>query len=287
MVYSKYGQIFRALRKQRGLSLIYFEKVGISKSALSMFETGKTMLAFDKLNFALQEMHVSLQFYNLLLNNKESDYFLVKFRKIDLSYYSNNIEELHEIHNELIDSEDSSMYGIALAAKARYAVLSAKEKHYLERLFGSIEIWGRYELYLLLNTLDQINIFQVTKTVFWFLSDEKAYDYLRIIPDFRILFMRIVVMSIFRFCKLGKKDVAYAFYEKAKDISDRLSSELDIANQLFFKFAEGYWIYAFEDQLKGIQIMKRIIRILTDLESTCLRNMLFQYYTLITKDSEK
>src|SRR5574338_360748 len=43
MVYKKYGQVLRKLRKQRGLPLIYFEPLGISKAAVAKFECAGTM----------------------------------------------------------------------------------------------------------------------------------------------------------------------------------------------------------------------------------------------------
>ncbi|MQW22291.1 helix-turn-helix domain-containing protein [Lactococcus sp. dk322] len=284
MIYKKYGQTFRALRRQRGLSLIYFERIGISKSALSMFETGKSMLAFDKLNLALQEMHVSLQFYGMLLNGREMDYFLIKFNEIDQAYYNDNQIRLHNIYKELAESADESLYDLSLAAKARVTLLTRAEKEELQTYFSKIKIWGRYELLLFLNTLEQLEIGLVIKISSDLISHPRQYDYLHILPDFRVIFIRIIGMMIFRLCKLGKKEVAYAFFEKGQALLKESSANMDVTNTVFLKFAEGYWIYTFEDRAKGNRLMKRVIRILADLENYPLRNMFRHYHKLITQN---
>ena len=69
MVYKKYGQVFRKLRKQRGLPLIYFEPLGISKAALAKFECGETMMSFERLTLALQTLDVSLEEFEHHLNH--------------------------------------------------------------------------------------------------------------------------------------------------------------------------------------------------------------------------
>lgn len=74
MIYKKYGQAFKKLRLQHRLSLRDFERIGLSKSTLSYFENGKSLISFDKLDLALQEMHTTFRSYMLMLNNDEEDY---------------------------------------------------------------------------------------------------------------------------------------------------------------------------------------------------------------------
>ncbi|MDG6189322.1 helix-turn-helix domain-containing protein [Lactococcus formosensis] len=90
MSYIKYGESFRALRKQHKKTLGYFESIGISKSTLSQFENGKTLLSFDKLDMALQKMNVTMTSYILMINNSESEYFIMQFREIERGYMTRN-----------------------------------------------------------------------------------------------------------------------------------------------------------------------------------------------------
>lgn len=103
MVYYKYGHAFRDLRLQHNLPMSAFEELGITKATISNFENGKNMIAFDKLDMALQEMHVTLLDYSLVLNNGELDYFIVVFQDIENSYYQNNVRKLKYIYEEIME----------------------------------------------------------------------------------------------------------------------------------------------------------------------------------------
>ena len=61
------GEIFYDLRTQRNFRLTDFEKVGLSKSSLSDFESGKSILRFDKLDAALELMHIFLTITILII----------------------------------------------------------------------------------------------------------------------------------------------------------------------------------------------------------------------------
>ena len=68
MVYKKYGEVFKKLRKQAAISLLEFEKLGISSSTVSDFERGKSMMSFEKVDICLQLIGVSLEEYENFLN---------------------------------------------------------------------------------------------------------------------------------------------------------------------------------------------------------------------------
>lgn len=61
------GEIFYDLRTQRNFRLTDFEKVGLSKSSLSDFESGKSILRFDKLDAALELTHIEVSEFEYFL----------------------------------------------------------------------------------------------------------------------------------------------------------------------------------------------------------------------------
>lgn len=67
MIYRKYRECFKKLRKQHGKALSSFEEIGISKGTLSNFENGKTMISLDKLNQALEMLNVTMATYCLII----------------------------------------------------------------------------------------------------------------------------------------------------------------------------------------------------------------------------
>lgn len=69
MIYGKYGKAFKIIRNQKKMTLNYFSKLGISRSSISKFERGHSMMKFDTLLVALQELEISLEEFELFLNN--------------------------------------------------------------------------------------------------------------------------------------------------------------------------------------------------------------------------
>lgn len=98
MVYSKYGECFKKLRKQHNITLRAFEGIGISMATLSKFENGKTMLSLDKLDQALELMNVTMSAYSLMINNGQSNYFITQFIEIDRGYTFQNRRCLEKIY---------------------------------------------------------------------------------------------------------------------------------------------------------------------------------------------
>ncbi|WP_416037890.1 helix-turn-helix domain-containing protein [Lactococcus formosensis] len=157
MSYSKYGESFRTLRKRHKKTLEYFESLGISKGTLSQFENGKTLLSFDKLDMALQKMNVTMTSYILMINNTESEYFIIQFKEIENAFVTRDKEKLKQIYHDNVYYEIEEDYFIALAAKACYEELTLEEKTQLETFFNNCEMWSRYELNLLINTMPQLD----------------------------------------------------------------------------------------------------------------------------------
>ncbi len=272
MSYSKYGESFRMLRKQHKKTLGYFENLGISKGTLSQFENGKTLLSFDKLDMALQKMNVTMTSYILMINNSESEYFIIQFRKIERAYMTRNKEKLMQIYHENIYYEIEEDYFIALAAKACYEELDVEEKTQLETFFNSCEMWSRYELNLFINVMPQIDQ-NLTFSIINKLSLSK-YDYLRERREYRPLFARLIVKSVLLLVTQEKQKEAEGLIKYLQD----LPTIIDVTEKVVALFLEGCCIYKFEDTQMGNKIVRRSLRILLDVGAIELKNILEFYY---------
>ena len=272
MSYSKYGESFRMLRKQHKKTLGYFENLGISKGTLSQFENGKTLLSFDKLDMALQKMNVTMTSYILMINNSESEYFIIQFRKIERAYMTRNKEKLMQIYHENIYYEIEEDYFIALAAKACYEELDVEEKTQLETFFNSCEMWSRYELNLFINVMPQIDQ-NLTFSIINKLSLSK-YDYLRERREYRPLFARLIVKSVLLLVTQEKQKEAEGLIKYLQD----LPTIIDVTEKVVALFLEGCCIYKVEDTQMGNKIVRRSLRILLDVGAIELKNILEFYY---------
>ncbi len=280
MIYPKYGEAFRKLRLQHRLSLADFEHLGIAKSTLSHFENGKNMLAFDKLDMALQEMHTSLQDYALLVNNLQPDYFVIQFHKIEKAYLKKDYSTLKTIYQNSVDYPDKETYYIGLSAKSFYAPLNAEECASVERFLEGIKVWGAYELSIFTSTLENLNLNFVKQVMeeFWSYID----SFLSIL-EYRTLVMRAIVRVSFRLIDQNDK-------ETAKDLVDnsrKILMPADTSNRIMLRFIEGYWEHAFEDEIRGKKQMRQVLHILKVIEAPDLRRIFLSHYNRRMKNAQQ
>ncbi|MDN5488489.1 MAG: helix-turn-helix domain-containing protein, partial [Lactococcus lactis] len=115
MPYKRYGEIFKKLREQKNFSLSHFSEIGISKASLSRFELGQTMISFERLDSALQEMNVTLAEYEHFINNFSMDYKEEFLEDIILADIADDVDKLHSLYLEAMEY-DSKM--LAYCAKS-------------------------------------------------------------------------------------------------------------------------------------------------------------------------
>ena len=272
MVYKKYGEVFKELRKQHRRTLKDFEKVGISNATLSQFENGKSMLAFDKLEAALHEMHVTMAAYILMINNGESEYFLSEFIEIDKASITRDTDKLKNIYrsNSLYGAEEDC--AISVAARAGYEELSPSDKETIEKYFTSCILWSRYELYLLINTAEQIDSLLLIELIDKFFSNK--YYYLRERQEFKHLVARILVKGILYLIRNNRASEAQRMMKQL----EQLPTEFELTERVAYMFVEGCFMMKFLSFENGSKVIRRCFRILTDINGVAFKKMMkFEY----------
>lgn len=279
MAYQKYGESFKKLRLQHQLPLSGFEHLGIAKSTLSHFESGKNMLRFDKLDMALQEMHTSLQDYALIVNNFQPDYFIAQFLKIENAYLTQDRATLKELYQHSVDFPSKETYFIGLSAKSFYSRLTSQERENVENFLKGVKVWGVYELSVFVSTLFHLSREFVEKVMekFW-----KMIHHFLFILEYRVLVMRAVVRANFRFIDEGNGNFSQQLIEHCKKI---LFPE-DVTNRIMLRFVEGYWLHKFSDEGLGKKQMKQVLHILKVIEANDLRKIFLKHYTRRLNASE-
>lgn len=272
MVYKKYGEVFRKLRKQHQRTLKDFEKVGLSNATLSQFENGKSMLSFDKLKIALHEMHVTMTAYILMLNNGESEYFITQFIKIDEASINNDIETLKKIYaiNSFYGTDEG--YAVSIAARAGYEKLPQEDIEIIEKYFSSCFLWSRYELYLLINTAEQINKALFIELMNKFFSDN--YYYLQERQEYKHLVARILVKGTLFLIRDDMPDEACKMMSQLK----QLPTDFELTERIAYMFLEGCFILKFLSFENGRKIIRRSFRILTDIGGAAFKKMMKSEY---------
>lgn len=271
MVYLKYGKTFRDLRIQHELSLSDFQDLGISKSSLSNFENGKSMIAFDTLDLALQKMNTSLHDYSLIINDGVQDDYISIFTEIEYAYYFNDTKELQRIYEDY-RGQDEQYQLIAYCAKGLYTHLNADELQQLENYLNGVQYWGIYELSLLANIGHLLNstfIETISSRLF-----SSSVTYTKILY-YRVLVQRFLYKMILSYSDQNNQPAAKDLLEK----SEQLLMPSDVLDRVKRSFAKSYYTYSFIDSKRGKKEMLELLRCLKKIGATEVRVTLKREYT--------
>ncbi|GBG97269.1 Rgg/GadR/MutR family transcriptional regulator [Lactococcus termiticola] len=280
MVYQKYGETFRRIRQQRGLSTSAFKYLGISKTTISNFENGKQMMAFDKVEAALREMHVTLSDYQLSINNGIIDHYIDAFSRIESAYFAQDERQLSFIYQDYKDSINEWDHKIALSAKACYRSLSDAEKAELMHYFDHLEEWNLFDLSVYANCITQLDNDYTFKLMEHFWNSRHSY---MASSSYRRILTRAVCRVLINFVEADEKEMAEVILKRLKDAL----FPTDLVLRVFIKFFEGYYEYAFVNKSEGKKEMRKLIRICETLESYELENIFEHYYKrAVTKDKK-
>ena len=270
MVYFKYGKAFHDLRIQHGFSLSAFEELGIAKSTLSNFENGKSMLSFDRLDFALQKMNVSPLDYSLMINNGEQDSYTSIFDEIEKAYYQRNIKQLQEIYQENSNGTKEQKL-LAYSAKGLYQHLPADEIGEIEDYFKGIQFWGLFELSLLANIGDKLSDTQIS-----YILDDLLFNKIYYENDlyYRVLIYRFLYKVILHYIDSGNQNKA----KEILDISQSYFMPGDVMSRVIINYAESFYIYFYIDEEKGKNQLLDTLRFLKKIGAEDFRKTLKMQY---------
>lgn len=270
MVYFKYGKAFHDLRIQHGFSLSAFEELGIAKSTLSNFENGKSMLSFDRLDFALQKMNVSPLDYSLMINNGEQDSYTSIFDEIEKAYYQRNIKQLQEIYQENSNGTKEQKL-LAYSAKGLYQHLPAEEIGEIEDYLKGIQFWGLFELSLLANIGDKLSDTQIS-----YILDDLLFNKIYYENDlyYRVLIYRFLYKVILHYIDSGNQNKA----KEVLDISQSYFMPGDVMSRVIINYAESFYIYFYIDEEKGKNQLLDTLKFLKKIGAEDFRKTLKMQY---------
>ncbi|MCT3136469.1 helix-turn-helix domain-containing protein [Lactococcus lactis subsp. lactis] len=278
MVYFKYGKAFHDLRIQHGFSLSAFEELGIAKSTLSNFENGKSMLSFDRLDFALQKMNVSPLDYSLMINNGEQDNYISIFDEIEHAYYQRNIKQLQYIYE--INKEGSNEQKlIAFSARGLYRRLTIEELNEIEFYLKGVQFWGFFELSILANIGDKLDNSIINNII-----DDLRYDkaYYENNLYYRVLIYRFFYKIIFKFIDSEKKEKA----QEILMISKQFFMPGDVMSHVIIYFAESFYCYYYTDKKQGKMQLQETLKFLKKIGAEDFRKTLkLQYDKRILREN--
>lgn len=251
MCQNRYGELFRKIRKQSGLSLTAFTSIGIGKTTLSDFERGKTMMRFDKVVMGLQFMGVSLEEFEHLLNHYLISDPLVILNSAESALIFENKEELRCLA-EL--AKKSNHTQIHFALKILLGEAGDFEREELTEFLYTATSWTYKEMFIFHTLIDQI----------------PPRDTLNILKEFKKSFRGIYRSTEYRrglALVLFRSITVLSYYGYKKEAGEIILSieEHQLAYSMFlrnlFYGTKAYWVYCFEDKGKGQEMAQKFMTI--------------------------
>ncbi|KLK95959.1 transcriptional activator, Rgg/GadR/MutR family, C- terminal domain protein [Lactococcus lactis subsp. lactis] len=249
---------------------------GLQSQPSPIFENGKSMLSFDRLDFALQKMNVSPLDYSLMINNGEQDSYISIFDEIEQSYYQRDIKHLQEIYQgNKKGSKEQKL--VAYSAKGLYQHLLPEEIDELEDYHKGVQFWGLFELSILANIGDKLNDTLIDNILEDFLYNKAYYE-----NDlyYRVLIYRFLYKVILNYVDTGEKEKAQEILE----ISEQFFMPGDVMSRVIINYAQSFYCYYYIDEKKGKNQLQDTLRFLKKIGAVDFRNTLkMQYDKRITK----
>lgn len=254
---NRYGKIFKELREKRSLPLSHFEKIGISKSSLAKFERGETMMKFDRVVNALQEMDFTLTEFEHFINDFSLSYIEEKLKEIEVADFTQDSTKLEEIY------QDTKIRGYtltSLSAKALFMGLTEEEEELIINHLFETESWGYFELSIFYFTMDCLKTREILKLLHPFLLH--GHTFLDI-QGYREKFLQVSYRAVARMCYTKNQELAHIILGNTR--LEKYEHSLLLTN--IRNIIEGYYIYTFENQSKGEELMNEAIWIFNKLNS--------------------
>ncbi|MGY3736761.1 Rgg family transcriptional regulator [Lactococcus taiwanensis] len=267
MIYKKYGNTFRMLRNQKQLPLSDFSSIAPSKSTISKFERGETMMGFDKVLASLQIMGVSLEEFEFLLDGftlDDAQFLMQEIEEAIIEQNNNRLQELYKI------AKNSELQYIALTAKAYFSSLDEKEIESITDYFFSLEAWLTSDLWILSFTIRHLDIHDSLHILDKLIADK---DSIVRSTTYSYYLVKVICNAALRLIKLGYKDYAKYLLDHIQNSSMiNISTHNFMFLQNLYNLTIGCWIFNFQERSEGKNKIEKALRIFEETGNYNLSN---------------
>lgn len=264
-----FGKIFKILRESKNFSLREASEGTISMAQLSRFERGLSSVSIDSFFQCLDNINVLLDEFQAIYNN----YTLtddIRFNKeLFEAYLNNNYLKLDKFLNDLEIEKlkypnkkslylNSVIVKIVIYTCDQSRKVPKKDVNYLVDYLFSVEQWGRYELWLFINSVNVLTIDTLVTLSSEMLSRVQFYD--ELLENRRKVYQ--MLLNVVTIC-IESDCLAQAL--KFMKILDSLQlSEADIFERIILRFNKAFYSFKRGDKasmklmLEYIDMLKRL-----------------------------
>lgn len=275
----EFGKIFKILRESKNLSLREASQGVISMAQLSRFERGQSSISIDSFFQCLDNINVLLDEFQAIYNNYTLTKDIRFNKELFEAYLDNNYLKLdkilHNLEMEKVKYPDKkSLYlnsiivKIIIYACDQSREVPKKDVSFLVDYLFSVEQWGRYELWLFINSANILTIDTLITLSSEMLSRIQYYD--ELLENRRKIYQ--MLLNVVTIC-IENDYLSHAL--KFMNILDSLQlSEVDVFERLVYHFNRAYYSFKRGD-VASLDLMLEYIDILKKLDCVGTAEKLF------------
>lgn len=265
----EFGEIFKILRESKNLSLREASEGAISMAQLSRFERGQSSISIDSFFQCLDNINVLLDEFQVIYNNYTFTDDIRFNNELFEAYLNNNYLKLNKFLNDLEmerlkHPNKKSLYLNSVIVKIviytcnQSRKVPKKDVNFLVDYLFSVEQWGRYELWLFINSVNVLTIDTLVTLSSEMLSRVQFYD--ELLENRRRIYQ--MLLNVITIC-IENEYLAQAL--KFLNILDSLQlTEADVFERIVLRFNKAFYSFkrgnkaSMELMLEYIEILKKL-----------------------------
>ncbi|MEI4353888.1 Rgg/GadR/MutR family transcriptional regulator [Streptococcus suis] len=231
------GEFYRELRGSRLVKQKDVVRGDFTAAQLSRFESGKSMLAADKLITAVEGINMTMEEFTYKYHGyKEAPHIELANLISDLYYRQDRAGLEALLESDLLKAE-GNLYArlngivikVALAALDGQSDFDDEDREFLSDYLFAIEEWTSFELYLFLNAQMLLNEHMIVSLLSELKNKSKSYRNLRKHRDY---LKKILINSVGEMIERKKYGLAEEFLTEL----ERLVETTDAFEQIFVNY---------------------------------------------------
>ncbi|NQI34424.1 Rgg/GadR/MutR family transcriptional regulator [Streptococcus suis] len=231
------GEFYRELRNSRLVKQKDVVRGDFTAAQLSRFESGKSMLAADKMILAVEGINMTMEEFTYKYHGyKEAPHIELANLISDL-YYRQDRDGLRELLESDLLKAEGELYArlngivikVALAALDGRTDFDEEDRKFLSDYLFAIEEWTSFELYLFLNAQTLLNDHMIVSLLSELKNKSKSYRNLRKHRDY---LKKILINSVGEMIEREKYSLAEEFLTEL----ERLVEITDAFEQIFVNY---------------------------------------------------
>ena len=291
-MFVEYGKTLRMIRQQKGITLKELANNICSVSFLSKFERGESDITLSLMTKLLKKLMMNFDEFLFIHNDYQPDQLEQFFKTAGAAFLSRDVHQLKQLKETALNnwkqySVETYHYNALLLeiyesiVDSKYTVEGLKEYNIqlLSDYLFRVEVWGYYELKLYSGTmllLEPDMVIMLSRTAYE--KSARFKDYKKVSESITAVLFNTVIFLLGSVTRFHEE---FTYQKEFKEFMSYLEKialpESNLMERNYLLELKGAYDIRIGNKEEGIAKIKKVIRILNDLNSTKLAYKIEQY----------